>query len=110
MCRPCSRVSSPVLTTAVMPAGSVTATRPRSMRAAPTPPARATIIEPPYPGPAPPFARGGRPWPAPRAAARPPVPSAPVLTVAIDATPLLGARTGIGVAVSGMVRGTGRPP
>ncbi len=29
---------------------------------------------------------------------------APVLTIAIDATPLLGARTGIGVAVSGMVR------
>ena len=51
MWSPWRQVSSPVLTTAVMLAGSTTATSPRSIRAAPTPPARATIIEPPYPAP-----------------------------------------------------------
>ena len=38
MCRPCSSVSSPVLTTAVMSPAWTTAVRPRSIRAAPTPP------------------------------------------------------------------------
>src|SRR5579872_101069 len=44
MCRPCSTVSSPVLTTTVSSSGGTTLTIPRSRRAAPTPPARAVIM------------------------------------------------------------------
>src|SRR5512132_1978408 len=40
MARPCSTMSSPVLTMAVTSAGGTTSTIPRSRRAAPTPPAR----------------------------------------------------------------------
>jgi len=42
--------------------------------------------------------------PVPAGLAAKPYARSPVLTVAIDATPLLGERTGVGVAVSGMVR------
>src|SRR5579875_1374506 len=87
MCSPCMTVSSPVLTTAVMSCGGATETSPLSIRAAPTPPARATIIAEPYPR-----------RPADRYAAR------PVPTVALDTTPLLGQRTGIGVAVAGFAQ------
>ena len=45
MCSPWSSVSSPVLTMAVIYAGGTTSTIPRRSRAAPTPPARAAIIE-----------------------------------------------------------------
>ena len=43
MCSPCSTVSSPVLTTAVISSAGTTSTIPRRRRAAPTPPARAAI-------------------------------------------------------------------
>src|SRR4051794_4036208 len=43
MCNPWSTRSSPTLTTAVSRSGATTCTRPASMRAAPTPPARVTI-------------------------------------------------------------------
>src|SRR4051794_36081767 len=45
MWRPCSTMSSPVLTTAVTSAGGTTSIRPRRNRAAPTPPARAVITK-----------------------------------------------------------------
>src|SRR5690349_21749877 len=80
MCRPWSTTSSPVLTTAVTSDGGTAATNPRRQRAAPTPPARAVITPAPY-------ARAC--W---RAMPR---------RVAIDATPLLGARTGVGTFVAG---------
>src|SRR4051794_12247453 len=44
MYRPCSVISSPVLTIAVTSAGATTCTTPSRKRAAPTPPARVTII------------------------------------------------------------------
>ena len=44
MCSPCRTVSSPVLTMAVISDGGTTSTIPRRSRAAPTPPASATIV------------------------------------------------------------------
>src|SRR5215213_9651530 len=44
MYRPCSVMSSPVLTIAVTSAGAMTCTTPSRKRAAPTPPASVTII------------------------------------------------------------------
>src|SRR3954447_16391310 len=44
MARPCSVTSSPTFTIAVISLGGTTCTKPDSMRAAPTPPARTVII------------------------------------------------------------------
>src|SRR3954452_15081883 len=87
MWRPCSTMSSPVFTTAVMSAGGTTSIRPRRNRAAPTPPARAvittmTLVEGDGAG----------------ACCR-----AMPLRVAVDATPLVGSRTGVGAFVAGML-------
>src|SRR5580700_10024892 len=93
MCRPWSSVSSPVLTTAVTSPGATTRTRPRRRRAAPTPPARAVItacrltVRARTPGPS--CARLDR---VPSRAR----PESERLRVAVDATPLLGTRTGVG--------------
>src|SRR3954454_10645032 len=88
MCRPWSTTSSPVLTMAVIDEGSVASTRPRSMRAAPTPPARATSTAPPY--------------------RRPPGPYDRPMRIAVDATPLLGQPTGVGAFVAGVLGWLGR--
>src|SRR5258706_9975661 len=87
MCRPWSTMSSPVFTMAVTSGGGTTSIRPRRKRAAPTPPARAVITRPTLEE----VARGGACCPAMS------------LRVAVDATPLAGARTGVGMFVGGML-------
>ena len=62
-CRPCSTTSSPVFTIAVISAAGTTSTMPRSIRAAPTPPANAASTGAGYCArpPSPEHARGGTP-------------------------------------------------
>src|SRR4051794_25086880 len=99
MYRPWSTRSSPVLTTATISKGSTTPSSPRNIRAAPTPPARATNMACTL------LTAGPGPVARPPAYAR-----SSVLTVAVDATPLLGQRTGIGAATGGMLRALAARP
>src|SRR4051812_228290 len=103
MCSPCRTMSSPTLTMAVTSDGGTTSTSPRRKRAAPTPPARAVIT-----GQKPTAASGGRRG---SSSARPALPSAAVpVRVAVDATPLLGTRTGVGRFVEGLLGGLASRP
>src|SRR4051794_30797613 len=111
MCSPCRTMSSPTLTMAVTSDGGTTSTSPRRKRAAPTPPARAVIT-----------AREARPPQSELAAdtsgfrcicrrlATGLASGAVPIRVAVDATPLLGARTGLGRFVEGALGAlAGRP-
>src|SRR5579872_5499347 len=108
MSRPWRTVSSPVFTMAVTSDAGTTRTRPRRRRAAPTPPARAVII-------------ACRVMGRRRPEARVLVCKAPRvsladrkgrdrLTVAVDATPLLGVRSGIGMFCHGALEALGVRP
>ena len=121
MCSPWSTVSSPVLTTAVMSGAGMTSIIPRSRRAAPTPPASAAIIgiRRPQAG----WSSGQVSGPTRRYRRAPAMCKAPCvppersatsdpgrLSVGVDATPLLGAPTGVGVFCAGALGGLGARP
>src|ERR1039458_7861623 len=109
MWSPCNTRSSPVLITAVISAGSTTVVSPANNLAAPTPPAKATSTHSAYVG-----TRGG-PEPRRRLCKARPMSSTPPsrqgsskdgsLRVALDATPLIGHRTGVGEFCLGALGG-----